>query len=142
MRSLALAAALALIPALACGQTIAGEEWVLLAIDGKLTDAESHATLTLEADGKISGNAPCNRYSARNEGTLPELKISAIGATKMACDRLADEQAFFDSLTAMTGIELDGPKNLILTGPDGRSMEFTLASVSSLPECKTCPPAE
>jgi heat shock protein HslJ len=140
MRVLALAIGLAMTPLAAFPQDVAGQDWQIIAIDGKLVDMP--ATLQVTEGGHITGKAPCNGFSARNAGALPELKLQGIRSTKMACDRLAEEQVFFRALAAMEHLKLDGPKNLILTGPEGRSMEFILATVSSLPECKTCPPKE
>jgi heat shock protein HslJ len=126
----------ALFPLSATAQTAAPIDWQLLAIDGVVTDMR--ATLRLSEDGTVSGQAPCNRWSAMNDKTLPELNLSAIRATRMACDRLADEQVFFDALAAMTSLAPEGSRNLILTGPDGRSMEFVSDLMNSLTTCKTC----
>jgi heat shock protein HslJ len=135
-RLLSLALALALVPALVSAQDqapkITGIDWQLLAIDGQMTDAP--ATLRVEEDGTLAGAAPCNRWSAMNTATLPTLTLSPIRATRMACDRLADEQVFFDALAAMTAIAADGERNLVLTGPEGRSMEFVIERTV----CKTC----
>ena len=137
-RLLSLAFALALVPAMSSAQdpalTITGIDWQLLALDGQVTDAP--ATLRLEADGTLAGAAPCNRWSAMNTATLPTLTLSPIRATRMACDRLDDEQVFFAALSAMTAMAPDGERNLILTGPDGRSMEFVIERTV----CKTCKP--
>jgi heat shock protein HslJ len=138
MRVLALAIGLAMTPLAAFPDEIADQDWQIIAIDGKPVDMP--AILRVDGNGNISGKAPCNGFSSRNVGVLPELKLQGIRSTKMACDRLAEEQVFFRALAAMDRLKLDGPKNLVLTGPDGASMEFILASVSSLPECKTCPP--
>ncbi len=40
----------------------------------------------------------------------------------------------------MTGARLDGSRNLILTAPDGRSLEFVTDRMKCLTVCKTCPP--
>ncbi|HMS94327.1 MAG TPA: META domain-containing protein, partial [Tabrizicola sp.] len=69
---------------------------------------------------------------------LPELTLGRVRATRMACDKLADEQAFFDTLALMQQAAMDGEWNLILTGPDGRNMEFLMARMNSLTICKTC----
>lgn len=127
---LVLAFALGTLPALA--QSVPVTDWQLLAIDGVLTDIP--ATLSLTADGSLAGKAPCNNWSANNAATLPALDLKGIRATRMACDRLADEQRFFDTLSAMTTLAFDGETNLILTAPDGRSLEF----VPQLTVCKTC----
>ena len=140
MRLPALAAALALIASTGEAQTLTGIDWELLAIDGKVVDIP--ATLRLEDDGAVSGEAPCNNWSSRNSASLPDLKLTGLRATRMACDRLEDEQHFFDAVTRMQGLALEGDRNLILTGPDGRSMEFVPDVMNNLTRCTTCPPAE
>ncbi|NJS40457.1 MAG: META domain-containing protein [Rhodobacteraceae bacterium] len=131
---------LALFPLTTQAQTAEAQtapiDWQLVAIDGVVTDMR--ATLRLSDDGTISGQAPCNRWSAMNGETLPALNLAAIRATRMACDRLADEQLFFDTLAAMTRLTPEGSRNLVLTGPDGRSMEFVSDLMNSLTTCKTC----
>ena len=99
-----------------------GIEWHLRAIDG--TDVDMPATLTVDPTGAISGKAPCNRYSGQNQAKLPEMNVPGFAATKMACDRLDDEQVFFAALSAMTRMEPQADDTLVLTGPDGRSMTF------------------
>ena len=102
----------------------AGVEWQLLAIDGAVTDTS--ATLRIEEDGTLAGAAPCNRWSSVNGAELPALELRGIRATRMACDKLDEEQAFFNALSLMTTLAPDGERNLVLTGPDGRSMEFVI----------------
>ena len=136
----ALALVLSLIPAMAPAQPLTGIDWQLLAIDGVVTDIS--ATLRLEPDGGIAGAAPCNRWSTRNTASLPTLTLGGIRATRMACYRPAEEQQFFDTLSAMTRLEQDGSRNLVLTGPEGRSMEFVIDRMNSLTRCKTCPSDE
>lgn len=135
-----LSLALALLPVMSHAETpghpITGIDWQLLAIDGSLTTAA--ASLRIEADGAMSGQAPCNRWFTTNAAPLPDLRTDGIGATRMACDQLAEEQAFFDTLSVMTSVQADGDSNLILTSPDGRSMEFVLDAADSQTQCKTC----
>ncbi|MBA3908717.1 MAG: META domain-containing protein [Rhodobacter sp.] len=133
---LAPALVLALFPSMAPAQTINGIDWQLLAIDGTATD--THATLRIEADGIITGDAPCNRWSTVNSATPPALQMRGIRATRMACDKLADERVFFEALSGMTALRPDGDSNLVLTGPDGRSMEFVRDIMSNPTTCKTC----
>lgn len=125
-------------PALAEDPPLTGTEWTLLAIDGKKVTAT--ATLTLAEDGKIAGQAPCNRYFTANTATLPALALEAIGATRMACEALDAETAYFSALGAMTEAQVhDG--HLILTGPDGRTMEYYRPESEDPPRCQTCPKA-
>jgi heat shock protein HslJ len=138
MRLLPLLAALAMTATAAQARDATGIEWRLLAIDGKVVDIP--ATLTLDAAGRIAGKAPCNRYFGQNGASLPDLSLGGVAATRMACDRLADEQVYFDRLAAMTRAEMRGTGNLVLTGPDGRSMEFVRDPMNSLTRCLTCGP--
>ena len=132
MRRLALAACLATLPTIGFALSplveiaalIQDRDWQLLAIDGAVVDQGFTASLRVDAEGAISGMAPCNSYGAQNTGDLPDFKPGPIRATRRACDRLADEQVFFDTLSIMEGAAIDGIDTLILTGPDGRSMEF------------------
>jgi heat shock protein HslJ len=143
MRRLALAACLATLPTIGFALSplveiaalIQDRDWQLLAIDGAVVDQGFTASLRIGADGVISGMAPCNSYGAKNTASLPEFKPGPIRATRRACDRLADEQVFFDTLSIMEGAAIDGIDTLILTGPDGRSMEFVQDRQTA---CKTC----
>lgn len=115
-----------------------GIDWQLLAIDGQLPDPEVTATLRIEPDGTVIGQAPCNTFGSKLASTLPAFELGPIRATRMACDRMDEEQAYFDALSLMQSLALEGDRNLILTGPDGRSMEFVLDRMNSLTTCKTC----
>lgn len=146
MRPLALAFglahSLAMTPLASLADPIQAVDWQLLAIDGRRVDASVTASLRLDAEGQVTGKAPCNSYGAQNAAMLPAFRLGGIRATRMACDKLAEEQVFFDALALMQSMELDGDSNLILTGPDGRSMEFVLDRTDSLTICKTCPPTD
>lgn len=137
-RHLALALALTLMPDLAPAQSVTAIDWQLLAIDGKVTDMR--ATLRIEEDGTLTGFAPCNRWTSSNGAAFPALQLRGIRATRMACDKLEDEKQFFNALSQMTTLQADGAHNLVLTGPDGRTMEFVIDPMNSLTTCKTCPP--
>lgn len=122
MRLLSLAALLAVTTTAACAQDPVGVDWRLVSVDGVAVDYR--ATLRIEADGTLAGKAPCNNWSSLNGATLPELKLQGIRATRMACDRLADEAAFFAALEAMSRAEVTEGGQLVLTGPEGQSLEF------------------
>lgn len=142
MRHLAFAISLAITPTASLADPILNTDWQLLAIDGTLVAASVTASMQIAADGQITGNAPCNSFGAQNMGQLPAFSLGPIRATRMACDNLADEQAFFDALAVMETLQPDGDRNLVLTGPDDRSMEFVADRTDTLTTCKTCPKAE
>ncbi len=139
MRFLSVFAALAMTAACtADAQDPAGVDWELLAIDGRLVNIP--ATLTIDSSGRVSGKAPCNRYSGQSTAALPDLKLDRVAATRMACDKLDKEQVFFDALTTMTRLAEMSESSLVLTGPDGRSMEFARGPITSQTRCTTCAP--
>lgn len=98
-------------------------QWMLTAVDGAPFPAR--ATIDLSEPGKITGQGPCNRFFGGYEGSLPDFRPGALASTKMACPDMAAEAALFAALAAMTRAEVTGPVTLTLTGPEGRSMEFT-----------------
>lgn len=145
MRPLVLALCLAILPSVSPAVTplddvappIHDRDWQLLAIDGILIDPKASASLRIAADGTVSGKAPCNSYGLKLGAALPEFRPGPIRATRMACDRLAEEQAYFDALSIMETAALQGFETLIMTGPEGRSLEFVAAGAAST-VCQTC----
>ncbi|CAN1575165.1 HslJ Heat shock protein [Paracoccaceae bacterium] len=142
MRRFVFAFALAMSPVASPAEPIQDFEWRLLAIDGLLVDASVTTSLRIDAAGQVTGQASCNSYGAQNGAELPAFSLGPIRATRMACDKLTEEQVYFDALALMETMALDGDRTLILTGPQGRSMEFVLDRLDSLTTCKTCPPTE
>ncbi len=101
-----------------------GGAWSLAAIDAQHFAAL--ATIDLSEPGRATGRAPCNRWFASVEGDLPAFKIGPAGSTKMACDDLVAERAFFTALAEMTEARAEAD-TLMLTG-NGRTMEFRHAA--------------
>lgn len=124
---------LALIPGPALAD-IASGEWQLLALDGQRVGYE--ASFAIDAEGRVSGQAPCNRWFGQNQASLPALSLGALGATRMYCERMDDETAFLAALGVMTSAEQIG-ENLILHG-EGRSMEFSRDPGSKASICVSC----
>jgi len=93
----------------------------LVSIDGAPFGAE--ATIDLSEAGRIQGQAPCNQYFADQKTVYPWFEAGPIGATRMACDKLNEETAFFSALSEMTLSEALGD-TLILSNPDGSEMVF------------------
>jgi heat shock protein HslJ len=115
----ALAAFLA-VPAFADGAEAAddliGTGWQLTELDGAPTSADFTSTANFSADG-VGGNGGCNTYGGTLTVTPDGIDITEIMSTMMACDGLAQEQAFFAALEATTGYRIEDG-NLLLTGPD------------------------
>lgn len=95
-------------------------QWRLVALNGE--PVGTRVTIDLSQPGQVSGNAPCNRYAGRYDGTLPDFRPGPLRVTRRACPDLALEQAFFQALAAVTRAETTADR-LVLTG-DGMRLEF------------------
>lgn len=96
-------------------------EWHLIGLDGQA--APGKLSISFAADGKLSGQAPCNGYFGSYSGQLPALGIGALGATKMACPELAAESALLAALQATQSAEVS-EGHLFLIGAEGLVLEF------------------
>ncbi len=96
--------------------------WRLIALNG--AQPSGPITLVIE-EGRISGEAPCNRYSGTLAVEGDSFLPGPVAATKRACDRLEEEAAYFAALSAVTTREQHGI-TLVLTGPDGVRLDFTM----------------
>ncbi|MFB2530644.1 META domain-containing protein [Paracoccus sp. p4-l81] len=81
------------------------------------------ATLLWEADGRITGEAPCNAFFTRQTSVLPALSLEPIGLTRRACLWSGDEAAFVAALTA-ANVAMPDTQGLTLTAPDGTTLRF------------------
>lgn len=95
--------------------------WQLQAVNG--APFKARATIAFPTEGTITGQAPCNRYTARQTVPYPWISVDRIAATKMACPDLASEGSFFAALQAMTLVEVAGD-TLLLTNDKGEEMVF------------------
>ena len=87
------------------GQTaLAGDTalWVLATVDG--VAAGYVATLDLSQEGRLTGQAPCNRYFADMALQAEALDLGPIGATKMACEAMQGESDYFATLGQMDSL--------------------------------------
>lgn len=95
-------------------------DWRLTEVDG--VRPEWTATLNLGEAGKISGQAPCNRYFGPVMRDGDRFVPGAIASTEMACEHLEGEGRFFAILAGVTKAE-QGPGLLVLSG-GGHEMRF------------------
>jgi heat shock protein HslJ len=98
-----------------------GTTWRLAAIDGRRFPAP--VTVSLTTDGRIEGQAPCNRFTADYTGRWPDLTFDAVTATELACDDLALERAFFGAMGRVNrGEHTDD--GIRFRTPDGTYLDF------------------
>lgn len=95
--------------------------WSLVELDGHPFSAK--AILIFPEPGRLSGEAPCNKFAGQQTAPYPWFKAEGVAATRRACPQLADETMFLDALNAMTLAEV-GDKILILSTETGRQMVF------------------
>jgi putative lipoprotein len=102
--------------------SIHGQTWSLLFIDG-IGPVESKATLHVDESGKVTGQAPCNRYFASATIKGSQISIGKPGATMMACEQglMTQESAFFAALEKVAAFKVENG-GLILTAADGRAL--------------------
>ncbi|MDT1061532.1 META domain-containing protein [Paracoccus sp. CPCC 101403] len=126
------AAAVALATLAACeptgssgpGSNIPTGPYVLVGI-GSDTVPQRNVGLTIESDGSISGQAPCNHYSAPQVAEPPGFKLGPLTTTKMACGGKAGalEQRYFNALSQADGISYKGGVLVITGGPSYLTFE-------------------
>lgn len=103
------------------GYGAADVTWHLAELDGAPFTAS--ATLEFPEEGKIAGDAPCNRFFGVQSAPYPWFKAEELGTTRRACPELDQEALFLTALQAMTLAEVAGD-TLLLSNDDGREMLF------------------
>lgn len=104
--------------------TLLHGQWLIIEIDGKPTITGSSPTVNFESDGKISGNATCNRffggYTLSGEG----LMASDLGASMMMCEQelMDQEMNILQILKELAGFGIGDDDKLILLTDRGRSI--------------------
>ncbi|MBK5935775.1 MAG: META domain-containing protein [Halorhodospira halophila] len=107
---------------------LTGGEWQIVAVDGEIPEAI--ITLDLDAEGRVHGQAPCNRYAGAYRLTGERIVFSGLAATRMACRDagLAEaEQAFLDVLAGVYFLYMPEVDRLRLLTADGRRLEAVRA---------------
>lgn len=97
-----------------------GTEWLAEDIGGRGVLDIVQSTLTIGADGKLSGSGGCNRYFGTATVKNGKVSIGPLGSTQMACvpAQMDQERKFLDALGATKGFRIDGGKLILLDGRD------------------------
>lgn len=99
----------------------AERDWHLSEWNG--TSFEAGGVIRFGPKGAVSGQGPCNSFSAIQAAPYPWFDLGPLAATKRACPGLEAEQRFFEALSSMSFAEVSGDV-LILTGQDGPRLVF------------------
>lgn len=95
--------------------------WVLRDLGGRGVIDTTETTLELDADGRASGSAGCNRYTGSYSFVDGELSFGPLAATRMMCpdEMMAQEDGFLGALGAVDRVAIAGPELLIwVTGSE------------------------
>ena len=108
-----------------CGgepSTLLQGQWNITEIDGKPVIAGSSPTIGFEADGKINGNASCNRFFGGYTLTGEGLTAGDLGPSMMMCEQtlMDQEMKVLDILKGLGGFGIGEDGKLILR-TNGRS---------------------
>jgi heat shock protein HslJ len=102
---------------------LTSKNWQLQSINGTAVESAQFSkglpNATFSSDNKIMGNGGCNSYSGSyNLNDEMGLNISQVISTKMACDAMATETAYFDALNKSNMVKIDPDKLVLMNGVD------------------------
>ena len=103
------------------GQTDSRAIWQLTAMNE--TPIDINVTITFPEEGKIAGQAPCNRYFGNQTVPFPWFEVSGLGSTRMACQNMELEGQYFALLQKMTTAEIV-EDTLVLRNDAGDTLMF------------------
>lgn len=100
---------------------LTSKNWQLQSINGTAVESSQFSkglpNATFSADNKIMGNGGCNTYSGSyNLNDEMGLNVSQVISTKMACDAMATETAYFDALNKANMVKIDPDKLILMDG--------------------------
>lgn len=100
---------------------LTSKNWQLQSINGAAIESSQFSkglpNAAFSADNKIMGNGGCNTYSGSyNLNDEMGMNVSQVISTKMACDALATETAYFDALNKANMVKIDPDKLVLMDG--------------------------
>lgn len=103
---------------------LVGREWLIEDIAGKGVIDNSPASLLFMPDGRLAGNATCNRLIASYTRDGDAFAIDNAGAAMMACpEALMDqERSLLDLLSRVERYSIDDTGALVLTTSNGETI--------------------
>lgn len=105
---------------------LVGPEWMIEDIDGKGVIDDSPASIEFMADGKLAGNASCNRMMGSFEKGEAEGEVSleVAGTTRMMCPEalMNQENSLLEMLPKVTSYTIDDTATLHLKTDDGKTI--------------------
>lgn len=105
--------------------TLANSNWKVIEVGGVAVADGSQPTLAFDNAGQLSGETPCNRYSATVMLSGNTMTISPMTSERIACTdttRLGEERDFLVDMQGVKSYELDGDAQLRLIDANGQTV--------------------
>lgn len=101
--------------------SLSGMPWEIEDIGGRGIVDRSRVTLEFDDDGRLSGHASCNRFTASYTRDGDKLDIGPAAVTRMACPPalMNQERVFLDALARVRRFAIDDSGTLVLAGANG-----------------------
>ena len=114
-------------------QSLAGTAWHATGINNGRQAvvslvAGSSVTMEFAADGKVSGTAGCNRYTASYQADGRKLRFGPAAATRKMCVAagvMEQEQAFLKALETVATMHMEGDRLDLRTADDALAVALT-----------------
>ncbi len=108
--------------------SLAGTAWTLTAMAGQPpVSSPSPVTIEFGLDGRVSGSAGCNRYSATYTEEAGKLQVGQGASTRMMCPApgvMEQEATYLKALAGTLAFARDGDR-LTLKAAEGMTLVFT-----------------
>lgn len=101
-----------------------GADWIVTRLAGEAVLKEPHITLTFSEDGRVSGNASCNRFGTEYKLTGEGLQFGKSMSSMMACepDIMKQEQLFMELLERVSRFSIAADGALVLHSDRDRTI--------------------
>ena len=101
---------------------LTGLEWIVETIGGEPVVEDSRASILFLEEGRVAGNASCNRFTGSFSLTGEGLSFGQTANTRMACEEplSRQEMRFLELLRKTHRFEIDPQGRLVLHTPDGQ----------------------
>lgn len=108
--------------------TLADTDWQLESFFSGTAKATGKATLRLNSENnRIAGSAGCNRYFGAYRVINDQIQFSQMGATKMLCQDMSEEDHFFKFMMRINRYQIENDR-LILFKDNKPLMQFKATS--------------
>ena len=88
--------------------------WQLVRLNAQNITPDENFEIVFHSDMSVNGIGACNRFFGKYTTDGGRIKIGPIGATKMMCPNIGDEDAFFAMLDKIDAYTIDGNTLMLL----------------------------